>query len=128
MTRKIKTKVMPDKWYQQLDPGIRFAVRVLHYAGFETCQSCQGGLDPKRPDRGHAYPEPTVDMSAGINDADGFAALAALQAYGLPVRGLAIHWPIRNGLPYEKLWRITFRETMEDRADEKPIFTNGYVS
>lgn len=38
-----RTKMMPDSWYLKLDRGIRFAVRVLHARGFETCQSCQGG-------------------------------------------------------------------------------------
>jgi hypothetical protein len=105
----------PAKSYKALDRGIRFAVRVLHARGFETCQSCQGG-------KGHAYKEPTVDLVAGGDDATGFGALAALRDHGLPVSELSIVWPIRNGHPYEKLWRITFYKTMEDRADEKPMF------
>jgi hypothetical protein len=112
--------MMPESFYQALDPGIRFAVRVLHAAGHvETCQSCQGG-------EGHAYDRPTVDLIAGSADAKGFMALSALVDYGLPVADVAILWHIKNGLPYEKLWRITFTKTMESRADEKPIFTYGY--
>ncbi len=115
----LRTKILSDDFYRGLDPGIRFAVRVLHAAGFDTCQSCQGG-------DGHSYLEPTVDMVAGGDDADGFGALAALAEFGLPVSGIAIFWNIKNGLPYEKLWRITFSKTMEARADEKPNFFQGY--
>jgi hypothetical protein len=115
----LKTLVWPEKSYQSLDRGIRFAVRVLHAAGFETCQSCQGG-------KGHAYSEPTVDLRAEADDARGFGALAALRTYGLPIAEVAIVWPVQNGFPYEKLWRVTFSKTMEDRADEKPRFVFGY--
>ena len=112
--------MMPESFYQGLDAGIRFAVRVLHAAGgIETCQSCQGGKD-------HSYDRPTIDMIAGGNDATGFRALAALVDYGLPVSDVAILWNVKNGLPYEKLWRITFFETMEARADDKPSFVYGY--
>ena len=111
--------MMPEAFYQELDPGIRFAVRVLHAAGrVETCQSCQGGT-------GHCYDRPTVDMNSSGNDALGFAAIAALVDYSLPVRDVAILWRIENGLPYERLWRVTFWKTMEDRADEIPNFING---
>jgi hypothetical protein len=103
--------MMPESFYASLDAGIRFAVRVLHARGrIETCQSCQGGA-------GHAYDHPSVDLLAQGGDANGFAALAALVDYGLPVRDLSIVWHLQNGLPYEKLWRITFWRTMEDRAD-----------
>jgi hypothetical protein len=106
-------------FYAEIDKGIRFAVRVLHARGIDTCQSCQGGP-------GHAYDRPTVDLPTTADDATGFAALAALAEYGLPVADVALHWPVRHGLPYEKLWRITFWETMEDRADEEPLFVYGY--
>lgn len=122
VTGPLRTMMMPEPFYQGLDKGIRFAVRVLHAAGgIETCQSCQGG-------KGHSYDVPTVDLLAGGDDANGFAALSALHAYGLPVAGVALHWNIQNGLPYEKLWRITFFRTMEARADDRPIFINGYVA
>jgi hypothetical protein len=112
-------KMWAAKSYAGLDPGIRFAVRVLHAAGFDTCQSCQGG-------RGHSYDQPTVEMTAGSDDAQGFGAVAALQQYGLPIRDLSIIWPMRHGLPFEKNWRITFFKTMEDRADAQPMFIHGY--
>lgn len=115
----IRDMMWPDSSYEGLDAGIRFAVRVLHAAGFETCQSCQGG-------KGHAYAEPTVEMIATGDDSRGFGALDALRGYGLPVSQVAITWPIRNGYPYEKNWTITFSKTMEDRADDKPMFVYGY--
>jgi hypothetical protein len=111
--------MMPEEWYQKLDPGIRLAVRVLHAHGIETCQSCQGG-------EGHAYDRPTVDLVARADDAVGFGALAALADFGLPVCDVAILWRVENGLPFEKLWRITFRRAMEDRADEHPNFVWSY--
>ncbi len=118
---QIRDFVGPETFYRQLDKGIRFAVRVLHTHGFETCQSCQGG-------KGHAYDRPTIDMISTGNDAEGFGALAALQSYGLSVADIAILWPVQNGLPYERLWRITFTTTFERRADEKPMFVFGYRS
>lgn len=108
-----------EDFYRQLDAGIRFPVRILHAAGFDTCQSCQGGV-------GHSYPDPTIDLVARGDDANGFGALDALRDYGLPVSTVAIVWNIQNGLPFEKLWRITFVKSMEDRADEEPIFIYGY--
>lgn len=119
MKAPFRNMMEPEAFYMSLDAGVRFAVRVLHANGFETCQSCQGG-------RGHAYLEPTVEMIAGADDAEGFGALAALQAYGLPLSEISIVWHVRSGLPYEKNWRITFTKTMEDRANEKPLFVYGY--
>jgi hypothetical protein len=116
----LRSKVFLESFYRGIDAGIRFPLRVLHAHGFETCQSCQGG-------KGHAYLEPTIDMVAGgASDSEGIAALGPLAAYGLPVSTVGIIWNIEQGLPYEKLWRITFRTTMEDRANDKPIFIWGY--
>jgi hypothetical protein len=112
--------MMPEQWYQKLDAGIRFAVRVLHAAGgVETCQSCQGG-------DGHSYPEPTVDLIAGPSDALGFLALAALHAYALPVASVALVWNVQHGLPYERVWRVTFSAVAPERANEVPVFVNSY--
>lgn len=105
--------VREEAFYQGLDPGIRFAVRVLHAAGFDTCQSCQGGYD-------HAYDRPTVDLLGHHGDGSGFGAVHALNAYGLPVRDVSILWRIENGLPTEVLWRITFREAMPRRSNDLP--------
>lgn len=116
----IRDMMMPEAFYQGLDVGIRFAVRVLHAAGgIETCQSCQGG-------KGHSYDRPTVDLIASGDDAVGFRALAALIEYGLPVSDVSIVWPVRHGLPYEKLWRVTFTTTTPERADEPLMFVHGY--
>jgi hypothetical protein len=121
-----RTLMMSEPWYLALDPGIRFPVRVLHAAGIETCQSCQGGEDAGRPHRGHAYDRPTVDLIARGGDSIGFAAVSALQDFGLKVRDLSLVWSICHGLPYEKLWRVTLCETWESRADEIPNFIWGY--
>jgi hypothetical protein len=108
--------MMSPPFYTKLDEGIRFAVRVLHArGGIETCQSCEGGP-------GHAYDRPTIDLIAQGDDATGFAALAALQDYGLDVRDVSIVWNIKGGLPYEKIWRITFWNSAPERANEIPIF------
>ena len=116
----LRDMMMSEEFYQSLDVGIRFAVRVLHAAGgIETCQSCQGG-------KGHCYDRPTIDMIATGEDALGFRALAALAEYHLRVVDVAILWNVRNFLPYKKLWRITFITTMETRADEMPMFVHSY--
>lgn len=121
MKPRLRSHMQPESLYRGIDPGIRFAVRVLHAAGIDTHQSCQGG-------RGHSYEVPSVDFAGGWSGAEGFAALAALQAYRLPVRDVAMLWNVANGLPVERFWRITFSETMEDRADERPMFIRGYVA
>lgn len=115
----IRSKVWGEAAYQTLDRGIRFAVRVLHAHGIETGQSCEGG-------KGHSYFEPTVEFRADAGDALGFEALSYLQMYELPVSAVSIHWHVYRGLPFEKLWRITFWKTMDDRADEKPGIIWGY--
>jgi hypothetical protein len=112
-----RTRMMPPRWYDQLDTGIRFPVRVLHAAGLETCQSCQGGPD-------HAYPEPTVDL-LGPGLSTGSAALAALEDYGLDVLGVALHWTVVGGLITERIWRVTFRRPYPERADDVPFFVHA---
>jgi hypothetical protein len=116
----LRTKLWADPHaYDGIDEGIRFAVRVLHSRGIETCQSCQGGA-------GHAYPAPTVDMLAGSNDAAGFMALAYLHAFGLPVVSVSKCWSVSNGEPFEMLWRIEFAHPFPERADEELMFLWGY--
>lgn len=115
----IRSKVWNEDAYQSLDRGIRFAVRVLHAHGIETGQSCEGG-------GGHAYSKPSIEMSADADDAIGFTALGHLQQYGLPVDSVSIRWSIFRGLPYDKLWRITFWKKMDERADENPGIVWGY--
>jgi hypothetical protein len=115
----VRTKVMPDSWYDRLDAGIRFAVRVLHAAGFETGQSCEGG-------DGHVYDHPTVDLASGTGS-DGFAALAALEAYGLGVAEVSIRWGVADGLPTDRCWRLVLRRAHHDRADERPWLVRGWA-
>jgi hypothetical protein len=118
----MRTKIESERFYQGLDKGIRFAVRVLHANGIDTCQSCQGG-------KGHSYPEPTVDLPINTADYEIFGALSALSDYGLPVCSVGLVWRVqKSGLITEKLGRITFFKTMEDRTDETPNFIWGYVA
>jgi hypothetical protein len=108
-----------EEFYAALDLGIRFAVYVLHAAGIDTSQSCQGG-------EGHAYHRPTIEIAAGDHCVEGFAALAALEAYGLHVSEVALAWPVQHGMPYEKNWRIELAASCEERADEIPGFIAAY--
>lgn len=120
ITGTIRTNMQEEAFYQGLDKGIRFPVRALHAAGIETCQSCEGGGE-------HAYDQPSIDIPTSSDDSRGFAALAALRDYGIDVRDVSLVWPVRNGLPSAKLWRITLRQTYPERADDLPGFVNGYV-
>lgn len=110
--------MMPPSFYASLDPGIAFAVRVLHASGIETCQSCQGG-------KGHAYAEPAIDFQDTVEGAAGFAALAALAAYGLPVSSVQKVWDVVNGDVSGFLWRVTFSRAMPEFATRAPIFVWG---
>lgn len=110
--------VQTDKWYSGLDPGIRFAVRVLHAQGIETGQSCEGG-------EGHAYDRPTIDL-LGYSPGVGFAAFAALTAYGLRVRDIAVLWSADKDLLGENFWRITLWQAWPERSEEKPMFVWSY--
>ena len=115
----VRTMMASPEWYRELDKGIRFAVRVLHAHNIETCQSCEGG-------EGHSYDRPSVDMIASHNDAQGFAAVAHLSDYGLGIRDLSIVWHMNtDGLPYEKLWRVTLWKPCPERANEIPLFIYG---
>ena len=118
--KQIKSHMASDSFYQELDKGIRFAVKVLHANGIQTGQSCQGG-------KGHCYDHPTIDTFKGDTGTDIFGAFHILSQYGLPVRDISIVWDItRNGYPGECIGRITFNKSMEDRSDEEPMFIWGY--
>jgi hypothetical protein len=106
--------------YSGLDVGIRFAVRVLHARGIETCQSCQGG-------DGHAYDYPTVDLPAPVRGAQGFEAVSLLAQYGLPVQRVALVWDLDDrALPYAVCWRVELREAAPERADAEVGFVFSY--
>lgn len=117
----LRDMMMPDAWYDTLDAGIRFPVRVLHATGgIETCQSCEGG-------EGHAYDRPSIDLiAAGGDDAAGFAALAALTTYAIDVFDVALLWTCHRGLPLERIWRVTLRRAYPERASDLPGFIASY--
>jgi len=118
----VRHHVESDEFYAGIDAGIRFAVRVLHADGIETCQSCEGG-------QGHAYEEPSIDLRAdGPHRASGFRALSALADYGLHVRRVELVWDVVDDLPTERIWRIVLRKAHPDRADERPQFVRGCVA
>lgn len=100
-------------WTLDLDPGIRFAVRVLLAAGVETNQSCQGG-------EGHCAPEPFVDFDGGPYE--GFHAFNAVMNEGLPVLRLDRMWTLSNGELTGPLWRLIFRRPSLEWADRHPSF------
>lgn len=111
-------RVRSDEWYEGIDPGIRFAVRVLHAKGIHTGQSCQGG-------EGHCYEYPTVDLwGQPLSDYAGFAALAALADYGIEVRAVSFEWRIS---PPEAFWRIELVAPLHERADDRPSFAWSYT-
>lgn len=114
-----RTSMATEQFYQALDPGIRFAVRILHAAGIEICQSCESG-------DGHCYPEPTIDLPRGASDNSGFAALHALAQYGLNVTSIAIVWNVADNIPFETIWRVELTRAHPERADEHPMFVHGY--
>ncbi len=115
----MRSKMQTEDWYSGLDPGIRFAVRVLHARGIDTGQSCEGGPE-------HSYDHPTVDLAEGSDQRPGFAALAELETYGLRVRDISLVWPVRHGLPTDCFWRITLCQSWPVRADEQPMFVWSY--
>jgi hypothetical protein len=116
-----RDKMAPAEWYEQLDPGIRFAVRLLHAHGIETQQSCEGG-------EGHSYDRPSIDMPCSDHSHTGLVALFYLHEYGLRVHDVQMLWRVYKGLPVEHFWRVTFWESCPERADEMPGFIWGYQS
>ncbi len=113
----VRDHMSQGPFYAGLDVGIRFAVRVLHAAGIDTVECCQGG-------QGHAFAVPTVDLppEPGL----GFAALAALATYGLDVCDVSIVWSVEGGMPTERRWRITLRRAYPERSDATPNFVTCY--
>lgn len=95
---------MTDKeFFPSLDPGIARAVRLLHGAGIETHESCEGGP-------GHAYPEPTIAFG-GQRD-EGFRALALALQHSLPVDAVKRVWTVVDGEPTGPVWHMTFWKRM----------------
>lgn len=112
----LHTAVWADASYENLDPGIRFAVRALHAAGISTCQSCQGGT-------GHAYEYPSIDMV----DGRAFEAMTVLERHGISVRGVLSIWRIQDGVPEDRVWRIELREDVGGMVDQRPQFLTAHL-
>jgi hypothetical protein len=90
-----------------LDPGIAPWVEILRAWRVETHESCQGGPDPTRPDRGHAYPEPTIAFEGGPGA--GAHAYSVARTHGLPVAAIQRVWKELDGELTGPTWEITFR-------------------
>jgi hypothetical protein len=82
-----------------LDRGISYAVKCLRDLGIETYESCEGG-------HGHSFLEPTIRFHGSLGE--GFRAVAAALAYGLPVRDLRRVWHLSDGEPVGPNWELTF--------------------
>lgn len=79
--------------------GIRQYVEILHNAGIETFESCEGG-------NGHSFPEPTVRFFG--DNSEGYRALAIAIQHALPVNSLRRVWSIINNEPTGPNWELTF--------------------
>ena len=115
-TAPLHVRVRSDEFYEGLDAGIRYAIRALHADGIPTCQSCEGG-------EGHAYARPSVDLS----EDRAWEAMERLEARGIRVRDVSTIWRIENASPVERIWRITLRDKLTDRADTLPMFFTGHL-
>jgi hypothetical protein len=104
----------------ELDPGIREAVRVLRNSGIDTLSSCEGrknpGYDPRRDGPHHGdWPYVTINGTS----ADAFIALGAAIKEGLSVRSIEQSWfvyPEAPSVPVGPQWRITFWQ--KSKAEE----------
>ena len=82
-----------------LDAGIRKYVEILHAAGIETYESCEGG-------QGHAYAEPAVRFHG--SQSVGFKAFNVAREHGLPVHALRRVWIVIDGEPTGPTWEMIF--------------------
>lgn len=104
--------------WNQLDRGIREAVRILHANGVDTLSSCEGrknpGYYPKR-DGPHHGDWPYIIING--TSADALVALGAALKNGFPVRSIEQSWFVYPESPREPVgpqWRITFWKKVED--------------
>jgi hypothetical protein len=100
-----------------LDPGIAPWVELLRAWRIETFESCQGGPDPDRPDRGHAYPEPTIAFGGGREA--GFRAYAIAVTHALPIYGIRRVWKHTDHELTGPCWEMVFtRQATVEEADD----------
>ncbi len=97
----------------KLDLGIEQAVVILISVGVETFESCEGGA-------GHSFPEPTIKF--GGDRSEGYRALAAALAWGLPVYRLRRVWGVCDSTLHGPWWEMTFRTPT---AQERPLGYQG---
>jgi hypothetical protein len=115
-----------------LDPGIAPWVELLRAHRVETYESCQGGADPERPERGHAYAEPTIAFFGGPSA--GFHAYAVAVQHALPVSCIRRVWKHDDHELCGPCWEMVFRRqaTAEDARDVRGVLaferTDGRVS
>jgi hypothetical protein len=100
----VSARELATELWDDMDPGIRPAVRLLREHGFETISSCQGGP-------GHPEPEPVILLLGGAGA--GAAAHKLLAGHGHPVKSVQIlrwycpgcdrlsgtHWRVTLGEP-----------------------------
>jgi hypothetical protein len=102
---------------QGLDPGIAPWVELLRAWRIETHESCQGGPDPERPDRGHAYPAPTIAFGGGPET--GFRAYAIALTHALPVYCIRRVWKHQDHELTGPVWEMVFnRQATPEEYDE----------
>jgi hypothetical protein len=87
-----------------LDPGIERIVNALLRNGIETTESCQGG-------KSHGFRQPTVIFRGSHADAIRALSVAIGQrdVLGMEPDELRLVWKIRDGLPTEPEWWLTWR-------------------
>lgn len=108
------TRVEP---IEGLDPGIAPWVELLRAWRIGTHESCQGGPDPARPDRGHAYPEPTIAFGGGPSA--GFHAYAVAVTHALPVACIRRVWNHSSHELTGPVWEMVFtRQALPRECDE----------
>lgn len=110
------TEVRSEKKYADMDPGIRYPVRLLHAHGIPTNESCQGG-------EGHAFHDPSIVMQEGR----AFEAMNQLERCGIPVREVVSRWSVDDGVPNERSWVVVLRRALPERADDLPMFISGHL-
>lgn len=115
-TAPVHTEIRSDKKYADMDPGIRYPVRLLNAHGIPTDESCQGG-------EGHACPRPCIFMP----EPRAFEAMNVLQNAGVEVREVASIWSVDDGVPNERRWRLVLRRAMPERATDRPMFIAGHL-